>query len=140
MRRASASLLAQVREWIAEAKLKSPGSLSANGDGVMIYGDIGGAAYIHSDGRIEVEPADAVPGNVWREDPGVLTAILVAAAKRRPALAELLPVKPIDANGCGVCEGTGWVRVAGLTTVCGACHGLGWLSPPDTSLERTPER
>ena len=44
---------------------------------------LSGAEY--ADGRIEVEPADAVPGNAWREDPDVITAILVAAAKRRPA-------------------------------------------------------
>jgi hypothetical protein len=139
MRNASASLLSQVREWIAEAKLEFPGALSTDGSGVMIYGDIGGAAYIHADGRIEVEPTDAVPGNAWREDPDVLTAILVAAAKRRPALAELLPERPTHANDCGVCGVTGWVHVGGLTTVCGTCHGMGWLAPPNKSLERTRE-
>jgi len=139
MRNASASLLSQIREWIAEAQLRVPGALSADGCGVMIYADIGGAAYIHADGRIEVEPADAVPGNAWREDPDVVTAILVTAAKRRPALAELLPERPAYANDCGVCGATGWVHVGVLTTVCGYCHGLGWLAPPNKSLERTRE-
>src|SRR3954447_9120451 len=104
MREASASLLSQVRDWIAEAKQGLPGALSTDGSGVMIYGDIGGAAYIYADGRIEVEPADSVPGNTWREDSEVITAVLVAAAKRRPALAELLPEKPAQASDCGVCE------------------------------------
>src|SRR3954462_8888817 len=139
MRDASASLLSQVREWIAEAKAGFAAALSTDGRGVMIYGDIGGAAYIYADGRIEVEPADAVPGNAWREDPDVITAILVTAAKRRPALAELLPDRPAEASDCGVCGVSGWVHVAGLTTVCGKCHGLGWLTPPNKSLERTRE-
>jgi hypothetical protein len=139
MRNASASLLSQVREWIAKAKHEFPGALSTDGSGVMIYGDIGGAAYIYADGRIEVEPADVVPGNGWREDPDVIAAILVAAAKRRPALTELLPDRPAHASDCGVCGVTGWVHIGGLTTVCGTCHGLGWLAPPNKSLERTRE-
>ena len=140
MREPTASLLSQIREWIAEAKHGFPGALSADGSGVMIYGDIGGAAYIYADGRIEVEPADAVPGNAWREDPEVITAILVAAARRRPALAELLPDRPAQVSDCGVCGVSGWVHVGSLTIICGTCHGLGWLAPPDTSLERTREK
>jgi len=139
MRSASASLLSQVHNWIVDAKVRFPGALSSDGSGVMIYGDIGGAAYIYEDGRIEVEPADAVPGNTWREDPNVVIAAVVAAAKRRPALAELLPLRPSDAGDCGACNGSGWIQIAGLSTVCGTCYGLGWLARPNTSLERTRE-
>jgi hypothetical protein len=103
----------------------------------MIYGDIGGAAYIHPDASIEIEPWDNYPDNSWLSEPGVRYAVLTIAAKKRPALKELLPPRPEAADDCGKCTGSGWLQIGALEVVCDACHGLGWPSPPHKSLERT---
>ncbi len=139
MRQPSSKLLEYVRGWIADAKSGAAGTLNADGSGVMIYGDIGGSAYIRADGSIEIEVADEVPGNTWRTDPNIRTVALVCASKRGPIFAELLPERPTHAEDCGSCEGTGWMTVGALTAVCGMCLGLGWLSRPTKSLERTRE-
>ena len=137
MRLPSAKLLELIRSWLSEARAGGPGVLSADGSGLMIYGDIGGAAYIRADGTIEIEAE--IPSSAWSTNPNMLTSILVCASKCRPALAELLPERPILAEDCISCSASGWISVGAVTLVCGDCYGLGWVSLPNTSLERTRE-
>jgi hypothetical protein len=92
----------------------------------MIYGDIGGAAYIDPDGAITLEPWDDQPGNQWPADPEFQLVALVAGARSHPELAELLPARPANATGCQQCHETGWYNIAKTELVCAACHGLGW--------------
>jgi len=95
----------------------------------MIYGDVGGAAYIRTDGSVFAEPWDDFPENQFRrEDPGFVTSMIVVGAKKWPALLELLPDRPLGAADCTKCGGAGWVKVGTVDLVCGACDGLGWRS------------
>ena len=135
---ASANLLKLIDQWLAEARTSFPAALNRDGSGVMIYGDVGGAAYIRSDGSVELEAWDDYPGNSWLSEPlGVRYAILTIAAKKRPALVELLPLRPAAADDCVKCGQTGWRKIGPLEVACEVCHGLGWISPPNNSLELT---
>jgi hypothetical protein len=119
-----------IEEWLAEARASYPGALNSDGSGVMICGGPGGAAFIRPDGSLDIEPADDDPFNPWLADPvGVRHSSLRIGAKRRPALAELLPPRPDEAKDCTKCAGTGWEQIGQLEIVCHTCHGLGWDSP-----------
>jgi len=124
----SSTLLRQVGEWLAEARAGDPAALSSDRSGVMIYGDIGGAAYIRADGSVVLEAWDDLPDNQWRADPAFLCSVLVSAAKKRPVLAELLPSRPRAAADCDACGGSGWIWIGTVELVCAHCHGLGWRS------------
>jgi hypothetical protein len=119
-------LRAAIEQWIATARRSAPAALSHDGRAVMIYGDIGGAAYIAPDGEITLEPWDDLPSNQWRADPEFRLVALVAGARKHPELAELLPSRPVDAIACEQCHETGWYEIAEAEFVCAACHGLGW--------------
>jgi hypothetical protein len=137
VRRPSAKLLELISGWLSDARAGGTGVLNSDGSGLMIYGDIGGAAYIRADGSIAIE--EELPGSSWSANPNMLIAILVCASRRRPALAELLPDRAALDKDCVPCGATGWLAVGELTLVCEACSGLGWVAPPNTSLERTRE-
>ncbi len=122
----SSSLAALITTWLAEARAEGPAAVSRDGQGLLIYGDLGGAAYLYKDGHVELEPWDETAENAWREDPGFRTAVLVSASRRRPELAELLPRRPHGATPCGACSGTGWTTIGEGSLVCAHCHGLGW--------------
>lgn len=128
LRPPSDKLLQLIRGWIADARAGDHvGMLNADYTGLLIYGDIGGAAYIRADGSIDIE--DDLPGSSWSTDPNILTSVLVCAVKRRPELAELLPErKALDTN-CADCGATGWETLGSITIICEICHGLGWVSP-----------
>jgi hypothetical protein len=119
-------LRAAIERWIASARQSAPAALSHDGRAVMIYGDIGGAAFIDPDGVITLEPWDELPENTWRADPDFQVVALVAGARNHPELAELLPARPATAVACEQCRETGWQNIAGGEFVCAECHGLGW--------------
>ena len=125
----SSTLLREIADRLGEARKNKPASLSTDGSGVMICGDVGGAAYIRADGSIFTEPWDDVPDNQFRrEDPGFLNSLLVVGAKRWAALGELLPDRPLVAADCDKCSGSGWLKFGTTELVCSACNGLGWRS------------
>lgn len=122
----SSALSALISAWLEDAHARAPASLSKDGRGLMIFGDVGGAAYLYADGTVVLEPWDALPESAWRADPAFLTGVLVSAAKKRPALVELLPRRPSAAGDCPICNATGWRSIGTTPLVCSSCHGLGW--------------
>jgi len=137
MKSPSDALLKLIAEWIAEAKALHPGSLNSDGTGLMIYGDVGGAAYVRADGSIEIEPWDEFPENAWHSDTNFVYAALVAAAKKRPALAELLPDRHPGALDCTDCSGSGSLMFGSSELGCASCYGLGWhlyVDPPNPTV------
>ncbi len=124
----SSNLLRQVSDWLADARARHLDTLSTDGSGVMIYGDVGGAAYIRADGSIFLQAWQDVPDNHSRADPGFLHSALVSAAKNRPILAELLPSRPSGPVDCDACKASGWITIGATELVCSRCHGLGWRS------------
>lgn len=114
-----------IRGWIAEAKRSNPSSLSADGRAVMIYGDIGGAAYITPDGEILTQAWDSEEPPAPEADPTLRLAALVIGAEKHPQLRPLLPSRPSDAVTCKTCGGTG--RLPKYPRLLCLCGGIGWM-------------
>jgi hypothetical protein len=111
-------------------------------DAMYVYGSIGVDAALTSTGDIWVGEYDfdTVEGTAvtatWRRALGVeRLGFIVIAARRFPALAGLLPPRPVDAPACPACRATGdWhlfsedrkesLRIRGM--ICKVCGGLGW--------------
>jgi hypothetical protein len=117
----------RIRGWIDEARVHDPATLSPGGDGVMLYADIGGAAYLRSDGAILSAGWDEEP--VVETDPRWLLLAIVRGAERRPELAQLLPAQPPRAEDCRACSGSGAIDVGNHRLLCWDCAGLGWWPP-----------
>jgi hypothetical protein len=81
----SATLSSLISAGLEDARVNHPASLSRDGRGLMIYGDVGCAAYLYPSGSVVLEPWDDLPDKAWRADPEFLTAVLVSASKNRPA-------------------------------------------------------
>ncbi len=139
MKPPSETLLKLISEWHSEAIASFPGALNRDRTGVMIHGEIGGAAYIRLDGSIELEPWDEDPENPWRSDPNVVYAALVAALKKWPELAELMPDRQPDSEDCLDCGAIGHFN-RGLSLLCPSCYGLGWRPQPNPSLKEDKDR
>jgi hypothetical protein len=114
------------------------------GDAMYVFDSIGVDAALTSTGEIWVAEYDfdTVEGTAvsvtWRRAVGVeRLGFIVIAARRFPALGELLPRRPANAAGCGACRATGdWhlfsadrkesLRIRGM--ICKSCGGMGWQS------------
>ena len=121
----SSQLSALIRQWIDEARATHPSHLTPDGRAVLIYGDMGGAAYVTSDGEILTQPWDADRAQP-EPDPKLRHTALVIGARRRPELKELLPERSPSDTDCSACSGTGWLQFDAARIVCGQCGGLGW--------------
>ena len=60
-----------------------------------------------------------------KDEPSMSVATLVYAAQRNSDLACLLPAKPVEAQSCRTCSGTGHFK-SYRSALCGDCEGLGW--------------
>lgn len=103
-------------EWVAEAK------------GMTLYGTIGHEAVLRPDGTVwfyhAVDWVNDPDTWAWRQGtlPEAWGAFLIAA-KRIPEVALLVPQRPLDAQSCPACDGSGRHPVG---IPCPTCHGLGW--------------
>jgi hypothetical protein len=122
----------RIRGWIEEARAHDPKALSPGGDAVMLYADIGGAAYLRSDGAILGAGWDEEP--VVETDPRWLVLAIIHGSKRRPDLSQLLPIRPSRAEDCRACSGAGAGEVGNHRLVCWNCAGLGWWPPAQPTL------
>lgn len=102
---------------------------SRDGDAVMLFCDVGGAAYLRPDGVIVVESwdDDALPRVVT--DPKQRFAAIVLGSQIRPELRRLLPPRPPHAEDCPACSGSGLLDHGGIRLTCGDCGALGWWPP-----------
>ena len=120
----SPPLSAEIARRLADAKAHSPTLVSPDGTALMLYGDIGGCAYIRPDGEILYWGHDddaPSPGSS-----GTAIASIVIGSQRFPELQELLPPRPPTASDCPACAGSGKFRQYDI--ICGSCNGLGWTS------------
>lgn len=107
------------RAWVAAA------------GGMHLFDTMGSVVALRPDGTVWFcdDPDDRDPQTwVWqRADERERVSALVAASRRIPELARLLPPRPAGVPDCEYCGGTG--RLAGIGSVgCWECSGLGWLS------------
>ena len=118
--------MTSVPSWLPEfvrARLESETS------GMLLYGTIGHAAYLRSDGSVWLHAA-----RDWVNDPDTYEwhqasrterwGALLLGAKRFPELAEMLPLRSSGDSDCSPCHGSGRV-VADV--LCPTCGGLGWV-------------
>src|SRR5262245_19522840 len=69
--------------------------------------DMGGCYAIRSDGQIFSFLWDFPHGLRSEDDPRIINMVLYKASQRYQELAELKPQKPVDAQMCSMCKGTG---------------------------------
>jgi hypothetical protein len=98
--------------------------------GVLLYGTIGGAAYLRPDGSVwlhwAVDWVNDSEQYEWREAAGDdRWGALVLGARRIPELRRLLPVRESETPDCPRCEGSGFV-LGGV--ICPDCGALGWMA------------
>ena len=56
------------------------------------------------------------------------TCAIVYGVERYPWLGELLPIRPVAATACSVCDGRGRFSITVGIVLCSACRGLGWVA------------
>ena len=127
------SLLSALREF-RQRRGWSDDVTSAH-DAFMLYGGMGPAMYLTSDGRFLIDGLawDDTPLRESSDDEAICS--LVVGAKRT-GIAELLafvPPAPASANICNVCGGTRWQVLRGTVpelppVICTTCWGRGWVS------------
>ena len=120
----SPSLSAEISRRLEEARRSTPARVSPDGTALMLYGDIGGCAYIRPDGDVHFVAHDEHVA--YREPEAVVVASLVIGSKHFPELKELLPQRSPAARDCSACAGTG--KFKDFDIICGTCNGLGWTS------------
>lgn len=99
-------------------------------DAFLLYGGMGTAAYLTSDGRVLHDHRgwdDAVPPVREASEDDAIAAI-VAGARRTGihALLDLLPSPPAGSSACAECAGTRWVTLPVGEFVCTRCAGRGF--------------
>ena len=113
------------------------GSLSTDRTAVLVDGSIGYGCYISPDGDLFMETYDIgsdEPPTVDRSY-GAQIQVLLLGSRSLPQLAELIPQRPLAANDCSACNGTGRThlelsRLFGSDGfLCQVCFGLGWIRP-----------
>jgi hypothetical protein len=96
-------------------------------DAIALMGTIGAIWMLRADGSFWF--ADADSGTLLTPLPDqARTTALVAGSRRFPWLSELLPTRPVGAEPCPTCAGTGFLG-GGPTSgaFCARCSALGWL-------------
>jgi hypothetical protein len=90
-----------------------------------VYGDIGGALLVATDGRVWSCGWDAEKAEPADEQSRLLA--LIVCVESLPELGRLLPARPKAAPDCPLCRGAGVIDLAGIHLRCGHCAGLGWV-------------
>ena len=127
-----AELSELISKWIEEARRDDPASLTADGDALLIYRDMGGTCFLRPDGTVLTEEHDSDEGPRVEANEGWRCAALVAGSRTRPELARLLPQRPPDGRACPDCSGRGEIAIGTGRVGCGSCCGLGWRCPSVT--------
>src|SRR5215470_2423248 len=120
-----------IRTKLERAKIRYPGSVSKDGNAVILYATIGYNCYFSPEGEIYTEEYDLAgdtPSRFYR-DQRAQTQALVLASQNMPELKRLLPSRPPKALLCETCEGTGRVyrEIFDRGILCDECLGLGWI-------------
>jgi len=126
------ALKSEIQTRFEQMKKSSAAQLSTDRRAVPICGSIGYTCYFSPDGDIFMETYD-----LSNDEPPVPDrsrhaeiACLVLGSEYLPALAELLPNRPLDAPTCATCKGVGWLHRGVLGPkgiLCHDCSGLGWI-------------
>jgi hypothetical protein len=118
---------------------------------IALYGTIGLIVGLRPDGTLWQFDADfEVP--LAPVLPEFETSSLVLGTRRFPWLAEALPPRPEDAQGCQLCAGNGFLKQTSKPgvyrahpdaredgIVCPPCQGLGWIATqPGVQADRLP--
>lgn len=112
--------LRNVRVWHLGAAALQRGAL-------LVYGTIGAIFFLRPDGSVLVQDPDSEETPAVETDSTWKLIAMVAAARKFPELAALLPQRPDNVRDCPVCRGTGLY----MQVPCSVCRGLGWLVETD---------
>lgn len=97
---------------------------------LTVYCDLGGCLAIQPDGDVLCIPDDpGMPVHI-ETDPLQRNLAFVQASKRYPELADLFPTRPVDAQPCSECDGSGIHPITahgGFEAFICRCGGTGWL-------------
>jgi adenylate kinase family enzyme len=102
--------------------------------GVLLCATIGSAGFLRPDGSVWVNEVEnwgrpEEPREIWREaHPPERWGWLVLGRRHFPAVARLLPPRPLAAMDCETCSGSGSANrnPDGHGRICSECWGLGW--------------
>ena len=97
---------------------------------LAVYCDMGGCLAIQADGDVLCIPDDPLLPAHIETDPLQRNLALVQATKRYGELKDLFPERPVDAQSCSECDGTGIHPItahAGLEALICRCGGTGWM-------------
>ena len=117
-------------EWLNDPHLPDLAGLARNLEALPVYADMGAALLIRPDGTVISASTDqpwdeTATASLETRSEWVQVAHL-EAARRHAALTFLQPRRPIDAEDCNPCSGTGSLDISGNRFRCGECYGLGW--------------
>lgn len=124
--RLTAAQIAQLTTMIEEARATHPSALSPDHRQFLIYGDVGGAFYLGTDGDVQGEVWDDPSGPTSTPDEAFLIVAILAFADRYPEFRSLLPHRGPSSVDCVDCNATGRILIGEIRIFCGTCRGLGW--------------
>ncbi len=116
--REAASDPTQLRQLVAQEKV------------LPLCWDMGGVIVINTDGDVLSYSWDDTVQPKVVNDSRLRNVALLQGSMRHPELKVLLSPKPLDAQTCSFCGGTGIAPYAGKTsggTILCYCGGLGWV-------------
>jgi hypothetical protein len=122
-----------VAEWLAswvafQLAKPCPSATVPSGDALYLCGSIGFDSAIAPDGTVWLNDYGHTDQDNWRvATSNERMSILVSAQQGNyPELIALLPVRPVHANLCTSCGGSGFMH-PGLRVWCPSCGSLGWV-------------
>jgi hypothetical protein len=105
-------------------------SVALSIEALPLYLDVGGVFAVKPTGEIVVISSDEPHTLRIEDDPRICNIVFFQGSKKYPELSELVLSKPINAQLCPYCKGTGIAPtppgVSGDQFVC-YCGGLGWI-------------
>lgn len=128
MKKPSMATVAALERLALEAAVHGRGApyreIARGTGGLPVYADLGGGLAVKSNGRVvqyswEAREVHEVDGDMGR-------LALARLVREHPEFAELLPERPVDAESCSACAGTGLVLEH---FDCSQCLALGWTAP-----------
>lgn len=99
--------------------------------------DFGGMCAINANGDILSFLWDDREHPQVETDPRICNIALFQGSKKYPELKELVPAKPVDAQVCPGCGGTGidpYATKLKMDNIVCYCGGLGWIPGDDKGL------
>jgi hypothetical protein len=132
----SSELLAALRKLRASAGWSD--DITASHDAFLLYGGMGSAMYVTSDGRFLLDGSgwDDSPLRESNDDEAIASLVIGAKRTGITALLNLVPPAPSTASTCTTCNGSRWEMFGGpdntAALICSKCWGRGWVIPGES--------